>query len=255
MQSEGLIKTEKDLDKIVFPDPNDGCFYDDAKCFIDRYGDSDLALFAGFRTGMISTIFSMGMMGFSMALYDNRKFLDTVLDQFCLWTQTVLERLQSIGFDFFMSYDDIAFNSGTLFSLQTLNEVFVPKVKEVVSVIKTLWVYHSDGDLTKVMDDLVDLGPVAINPFQPNVMDIKAMKNQYGNRICVWGNIDLRYTLTRGTPEEVETEVKQRIKECGPGGGYIISSANSITDYCKLDNVLAMLKAIEKYRDYPISVD
>ncbi|MFH1929654.1 MAG: uroporphyrinogen decarboxylase family protein, partial [Chloroflexota bacterium] len=64
------------------------------------------------------------------------------------------------------------------------------------------------------------------------------------------GNIDLHYTLTRGTPAEVEAEVRDRIERVGRGGGYIISSANSITSYCKLENVLAMRDAVARYGWY-----
>jgi uroporphyrinogen-III decarboxylase len=74
------------------------------------------------------------------------------------------------------------------------------------------------------------------------------VKREYGDRLCIVGNIDLHYTLTRGTPEEVEAEVKERIETVGRGGGYMISSANSLTSYCKVENVRAMAAAIRKYR-------
>jgi uroporphyrinogen decarboxylase len=81
-------------------------------------------------------------------------------------------------------------------------------------------------------------------------MDIDTLKQKYGDRVCIVGNIDLDYTLPRGTEAEVEAEVKDRIEKVGKGGGYMISSANSITDYCKLENVWAMSRAIGKYRTY-----
>jgi uroporphyrinogen decarboxylase len=59
--------------------------------------------------------------------------------------------------------------------------------------------------------------------------------------------------LTLGTPEEVDQEVKERIAQAGQGGGYIISSANSIPNYCKIENVLAMSEAIRKYGTYPLA--
>jgi uroporphyrinogen decarboxylase len=91
-----------------------------------------------------------------------------------------------------------------------------------------------------------------IHPIQPAAMEIKQMKAQYGHRICIIGNIDLNYTLTLGTPEEVDKEVKQRIAVAGPGGGYIVTSANSLTNYCKTENVWAMGHAIKKYGKYPL---
>jgi len=68
------------------------------------------------------------------------------------------------------------------------------------------------------------------------------------------GNIDLDYTLTLGAPEEVDREVKERIATVGAGGGYIITSANSLTDYCKTENVWAMANAIKKYGKYPLDI-
>ena len=79
---------------------------------------------------------------------------------------------------------------------------------------------------------------------------IDYVKQKYGAQVCLIGNIDLDYTLTLGTEEEVEREVRDRIEKVGRGGGYIISSANSITNYCKLENIRAMARTVEKYRRY-----
>jgi uroporphyrinogen decarboxylase len=102
------------------------------------------------------------------------------------------------------------------------------------------------------MDDLLTLGMNGIHPIQPAAMDIKQIKAKYGSRVCILGNIDLDYTLTLGTPDEVDKEVKERIIAAGPGGGYIVTSANSLTDYCKTENVWAMAKAVKKYGKYPL---
>jgi uroporphyrinogen decarboxylase len=91
-----------------------------------------------------------------------------------------------------------------------------------------------------------------LHPIQPAAMDIKQIKAKYGNRVCILGNIDLDYTLTLGTPDEVDKEVRERIAVAGPGGGYIVTSANSLTDYCKTENVWAMARAIKKYGKYPL---
>ncbi len=253
---EGKIKTEKDLAMMVFPDPHKESFYDNAKKFVEQYGDSDLALYAGIRPfGIFNTIFSMGMVDFSYALYENRKLVDDIMDKYVEWNSVVVEKLQTLGIDFFMCYNDMAFRSGPMVSPQIFREVFLPKMKVVADLFKLPWVFHSDGNLTPVFDDLLTLGMNGINPIEPKVMDMKTVKEEYGDRICLWGNIDLSYTLTRGTPEEVEAEVKQRIKEAGKGGGYILASANSITDYCKVENVWAMINAKEKYGKYPLLDD
>jgi uroporphyrinogen decarboxylase len=80
------------------------------------------------------------------------------------------------------------------------------------------------------------------------------VKKEYGHKLCLIGNIDLAYTLTRGTPQEVEEEVKLRIKQLAPGGGYVVSSANTVTEYVPLANFKAMREAVFKYGKYPISL-
>ena len=82
-------------------------------------------------------------------------------------------------------------------------------------------------------------------------MDICYVKNTYGERVCIVGNIDVDL-LAQGTPEQVAAEVKKCIQDLAPGGGYILSSGNSIPSYAKPENVLAMSETFKKYRDYPI---
>lgn len=252
---EGLIRSEKDLDKIVLPNPHDEHFYDSAKRFMEKYHNSDLAIYAGLRPfGMFNTIYSMPMMDFADALYDNIQLINTLMDIFIEWNLVVLEKLQTLGLDFIATYNDMAYKEGPLVSPQIFREVFLPKMKIVADAIKLPWAFHSDGNLTIVMEDLLTLGMNCVNPFEPPVMDLKVAKEKWGDRICLWGNIDLVHTLPYGTPAEVEAEVKQRIKDAGEGGGYICATANSITGFCKIENIFAMTAAVRKYGTYPIEI-
>lgn len=250
---EGLIRTEKDLDKIVLPDPHNERFYDPAKQFMDQYHGSDLAIYAGLRPfGMFNTIYSMPMMDFADALYDNIELINTMMDIFIEWNLVIIEKLHSLGLDFIMTYNDMAYKEGPLVSPQVFREVFLPKMKIVADAIKIPWAFHSDGNLTIIMEDLLSLGMNAVNPFEPPVMDLKVAKEKWGDRICLWGNIDLVHTLPYGTVAEVGAEVKQRIQEAGPNGGYICATANSITHWCKIENIFAMTAAVRKYGTYPL---
>jgi uroporphyrinogen decarboxylase len=84
-------------------------------------------------------------------------------------------------------------------------------------------------------------------------MDIRAMKREYGDRICLLGNVDLNI-LGLGTPEDVEQEVRELIRDVGPGGGYIVTSGNSLAGYLRPENVLALSNSVSKYGHYPFSV-
>jgi 5-methyltetrahydrofolate--homocysteine methyltransferase len=104
------------------------------------------------------------------------------------------------------------------------------------------------------LEDLLSLGMTGLANIEPGPMDIEALKRDYGHRICLVGNIDLHHTLTRGTPEETMKEVRRRIAACGPGGGYILASANSLPPYVKPENVRAMGDALLRFGRYPLEV-
>lgn len=252
----GIIRTEDDLKKMILPNPKDEAYYDKAKRFIDKYGDSDLALYAALRPfGLFNTMFSMPLEDFSKALYKKRPMLEKMMNLYVELSVIVLEKLQRLGrIDFIMCWNDMAFKSGPMISPSIFREFFLPLMRPVADAIKLPWAFHSDGDLHLVMDDLLSLGMNAINPFEKPMMSLKEAKAKWGDRLCLWGNVDLHYTLTMGTPEEVEEEVKECLRDAAEGGGYIIASGNSLTDYCKLENVRAMIKAVEKYGKYPIQL-
>lgn len=82
-------------------------------------------------------------------------------------------------------------------------------------------------------------------------MDIVKVKAEYGDRLALIGNLDLGYTLTRGTPQEVRDEVRYLIKHVAQGGGFLLGSANSVTNYVPLENYRAMLEATSEYGNFP----
>jgi uroporphyrinogen decarboxylase len=80
---------------------------------------------------------------------------------------------------------------------------------------------------------------------------IDCIKSVFPRRVCIIGNIDLGYTLARGTPEEVREEVKIRIKEVGVGFGYCVSSSNLIPKYVPFENFAAMVEATHEFGECP----
>ncbi len=247
----GHITSRDKLNLLKFPDPDDDALYRPAEEFIKRY-QGDYALFASVRLGIAPTLWSMGMEAFSQATFEDVDFIKTVLEKYAAWTAKMIRNINRLGFDFIWTADDIAFRNGPIFSPNFFREVVLPILKIAVDEIEIPWIFHSDGNLMPVLDDLLGtLQPNGLHPIDPGSdMDLGEVKRKYGKQVCLVGNIDLNYTLTRGTPEEVDKEVKEKIAIASPGGGYMISSSNSITAYCKLENVQAMFAAIKKYRDY-----
>jgi uroporphyrinogen decarboxylase len=151
----------------------------------------------------------------------------------------------------YVTTDDMAFKTAPLFSPQVFREVIQPRYRRVAPKIAIPWVVHSDGNLLPILDDLLSLGIAGLHPIEKGAMDIRAMKRDYGDRLCLLGNVDLNI-LGMGTPAEVEREVRGLIQDVAPGGGYILTSGNSLASYVRPENVLVMVDAVQKYGWYPM---
>ena len=82
-------------------------------------------------------------------------------------------------------------------------------------------------------------------------MDIRALKHSHGDRLCLMGNVDLNL-LGMGTAQDVENEVRDLIQDVGHGGGYIVTSGNSLAGYLLPENVIALSESVRKYGQYPL---
>ncbi len=249
MIKDGLLVSKESL-KIMdeLPDPDDPSLYELTRKVIAECRDySDKAIGARGRIGVSPTLLSMGMESFSIALHFEPGLIEEVMGRYTTWTAKIVQNLNEIGLDFLWFFDDIASNSGSIVSPQTFRDFFMPNMRRVASVIELPWVFHSDGNLWPLMDDLLSLGMNGIHPIQPDVMDIKEVKEKCGDKVCILGNIGVDL-LARGTPAQVDSLVKERIHTIGKGGGYIITSGNSIPYYCKPENVRAFCNAVRKYR-------
>jgi len=248
---DGRIKSEADLELIRLPDPTQDELYADAETFLK--GRDDFACCLVTRAGLTQTYLSMGMDNFFMALLDNRPLVEKMLDIYFDWTCKMAERACQMGFDFFFTTDDFAFKTGLFFSPTLFEELLVPRYKRLKSKLTIPWALHSDGNIEPVLKTLLDLGVIATHPNEIGAVDIRAIKKRYGHRLCVMGNVDL-VTLGNGTPEQADAEVRSLIRDLAPGGGYIMSSGNSLASYLKQDCVMAMTRAIQRYGKYPIEL-
>ncbi len=148
---------------------------------------------------------------------------------------------------------DLAFNTNTLMSPDQYAEFLGPYHKEIVDNVhrKGARIFkHSDGNLWPILDMLLDCGFDGIHPIQPQCMDIGEVKQHLTGRACVMGNIDCMYVLCDATTDEVEQTVRDTIEAAAPGGGYIISSSNSVHPGCKPENYIAMVRAARSYGKY-----
>lgn len=148
------------------------------------------------------------------------------------------------GADAILIGDDIAFNTGLLLPPETMRKVAYPFYRKTIRKIKTYKdvpvILHSDGYLYEAIPDIIACGFDAIQSIQPSAgMDIGKIKKEYGDQLCLIGNVDLNYLLPFGTPEDVDKEVKELVQKAGPEG-FVLSTCNILTDAVPVENAKAM---------------
>lgn len=152
--------------------------------------------------------------------------------------------------------DDIAYAGGLMVSPDVLRKYLFPwmaRIGELCRRRSIPFLYHSDGVLYEVLDDLIALGVNGLHPIEPKSMDLSELKQRVGGRLALLGHIEVD-TLARGTPEEVERLVRTALLKGAPGGGYAIGSSNSLPEYCKWENYLTMLQAADRWGRYPLTL-
>lgn len=162
----------------------------------------------------------------------------------------VLEAADRDGIGFIMMGGDLAGEKTTLMSPDQYREFVRPYQQQVVDAAKARGmkiIKHSDGNVWPILEDFYQVGYDGFNPIQPQCMDIGEVKSALTGKMCVIGNIDCRELLPAGTPEEVADTVKQTIDVAAPGGGYILSSSNSLHPGCRPENILAMIQTAHDY--------
>jgi len=253
--ADGIIKTRQDVDGIVFREIDaltaQAAFWEPARQFLSN--KDDFAACAMLWLGIDPVWHSMGFEHFSISLATDPGLVEYFMDRITDWLTEVAEGLCQLGFDFIWAADDIAYRAAPFFSPQMYRDHLLPYTRKVAAKITKPWIYHSDGNLLPMLDDLLSQGMNAIHPLEPGSMDLDYLKQHYGDRCAFVGNIDMDL-LGRGTPEEVRQQVKERIAQLGPGYGYLLSSSNSIAEYCRPENVIAMLEALNQFGRYPLAV-
>lgn len=254
-EGKGLITTMKDFESFRWPDPDSLDYSAFEK--VRSYLPPQVKVIAILGKIFTSIWWLMGLEGMSLSFADEPTLVPKLFEKIGKFQFRVFENMlkfEAVGA--FWHADDIAYSPQLMVNPKLLRQYLFPWYKEMNRMAHEkgrLAVYHSDGNIQDVIEDIIGCGFDGLNPIEPKAMNINELKKKFGSRISLIGNIDLGYTLTRGTPEEVKAEVRQRIRDLAPGGGYAVASSNSVPEYVPLANFNAMREATFQYGKYPIT--
>jgi hypothetical protein len=171
-----------------------------------------------------------------------------------------IEKYASLGVDCIFDGEDLAGNNGPLFSPKDYMTFYAPRFRKLSDEIhknNMLYLRHTDGNIMLFADEfLLQSGFDGYQSIDPESgMDLSLVKEKYGDKVTLMGNVDCAKALHLGTKEDVIKDTLRVIKTAAPGGGHIISSSNTIHSSIPTKNYMQMLETIRKYGEYPINPD
>ncbi len=154
--------------------------------------------------------------------------------------------------------DDFGMQTGPVFSYEMFERYFKPWYAKIFSVIKAkksdLYIFfHTCGSSRYILPDLIESGIDILNPVQytSHDMDPVQLKKDFGKDITFWGGgVDTQKILPNGTPQQVKDEVKQRIEDFAPGGGFVFNTVHNIQADVPPQNIMVMWEALQEYGKY-----
>jgi uroporphyrinogen decarboxylase len=153
--------------------------------------------------------------------------------------------------------DDYAGNTTTIISPAMFRNFIRPHLKRLVRTIKEFnpaikVMLHSDGAITKLLPDIINLGVDIIHPLEPlPATNLDLVKKEFGRQVSFLGGIDISHAMP-GSLEDVKAEVKQRISQLAQGGGYILAPSNHLQADVAPQNVVTLFQTAQEIGKYPL---
>ena len=247
---DGTMKTPESLNDIWYPDSD----------LIRRRLDDLLNAIEGTGFGIVCTVPSAGFIVVTAIGYEDFCVQTIVAPEFVLEFQKRIHEYTLKALEMYLEYpiDVIQLGSGlhtgrgTMLSpehMETFEYTYFRQQAKVVKDSRKLLLFHIDGNVVSVIPTLLEMGMDILHPIETGIegQDIYEIKQMYGDRLTLCGNIDINGVLLHGTPEEVKEDVQEHISRLAVGGGYIVASSHDMHQLIPVENVYAMRDAVHDY--------
>jgi uroporphyrinogen decarboxylase len=246
-----LAETES-LEGFPWPDPEDPRLLDAARAALEKDAGEHFAI-PNFGFALFERAWSLR--GFETFLMDpllNPEYTEELLERITEIQVTLARRYVALGVDGGYFGDDLGAQRGTLLSPGLWRKTFKPRLARMFAVFRDAGlpvIMHSDGDIVEILPDLIEIGLSALNPCQPEVLDHKRIKREYGKDLAFYGGVSTQEVLPRGTPGEVRAAVESCVRTLGSDGtGLLLGPSHRMMSDIPMSNVDALLEAIHVVR-------
>lgn len=254
---EAPIKRPEDLKDYVPPDADAPNALGELPSAIQQFKGKKAIIWVG-RDSFFNAAHLRGVEEFLMDIHLNPGLVHQLVEICLSYDLRLTERAIQAGVEVVILGDDYADKNAPFMSPKHFREFFLPGLQKAVDSAHKAGAYvikHSDGNLMPILDMIVNTGIDALNPLEPAAgMSIAKVRELYGNRICLVGNVDCGPLLCWGKPREVKATVRQCLKDGARDGAFMLSSSNSITTGVNPANYEAMRDALAEMGTYPLRV-
>jgi len=257
--------TIDDLERYPWPDLAHPSRFTHLRAEAKALQESGQAVLLFVGAGIFSPAYEMR--GVEQLLFDlagNEDFATALLAKLeKLHTACLVAALREVGqyVDIVITGDDVANQAGPMMSPAMYRRLIKPHHAKMFAAIREntqAKIYlHSCGNVYRLIGDFIELGVQLLNPVQVSageMGDTARLKREFGDRLSFLGGIDTQRVLPFGTPEDVRAEVRRRIGDLAPGGGYIAAAVHCLQPDVPMENVLAMCDEVLKAGQYPLRI-
>jgi uroporphyrinogen decarboxylase len=244
------LANEQDISSYSPPDPKRPELYTDSERMIRDF-KNDYWTVGVTVTTIFETAWALrGLEQMMLDMITDSDLANEILDIPYNYHLHAAKKLAELGVDMIWIGDDVGSQRDMLISPKMWRIYFKHRMANFIANMKTInpnikIAYHSDGDISRIIPDLIEIGLDVLNPVQPASIDPAKVKQQFGNKLCFWGSIDEQHTLPFGSPTDVENEVLERINTIGKDGGLILAPTHHVQLDTPMENFWAMVNTIQ----------
>ena len=227
MYRAGVVDTLEDLRRYTPPLSYSQQFFDPGAVAKFRAEVPDHCLFFGTHIGpFMNSYMAMGLDRFCLRIAGDAPFIHALMEARTAWCLAVFSLAVELGAEVIVMGDDSAHNNGPMISPQMWREFVLPYHRRIVETLPVPVIWHSDGDIRRLLPMAVEAGFAGIHGLEPWSMSLGAVKAEFGDRLVLLGNADVRL-LCQPDLEAVRAEIRRCLQE-GGNRNYMLATCNSI---------------------------
>ncbi len=235
-------------DSFEIPDPCEDSLYDDFRTKKELYGDEKWMIGSSQISIFEACWYLRGLDTFLMDMVLEPAYAGTLMDKVMQFPLNAARKYIELGADMIWFGDDIAMQTGMMLSVDMWRKFFRGRYARLFSECKKLnpnikIAYHSCGQCTDILDDMIEIGLDVLNPLQPKAINPFETKKRYGKRLTLFGGLCVQHTMPFGSVEDIRNEVEKLTAELGKGGGYILAPAHHIQADTPVQNIQTFYEA------------